>query len=331
MTITALTNADAAAISSAVRKLLQGRGEIEREEKMYAASSGNVTNGVREDYDLALSVGDKVRLYKKTAAAIEGERGFIGSNGNVVTVAGWWEKGLVLRDAAGREGYVEWRRLRDPGSGRLLLGYGHCLTVDSGQGITSGGHIDALPRGTAGITAFKAYVAESRHVDECLTLISEGAEREAELASRPLGGDTEVTEEQIWARAARNMSEKPYKALATDLVNKAYESADHMAQKMVDLSLRLRDMRARSPDLAAALRAELEERALRRTLSRRAGALRAAVERNDEVLGDFRGKLLQSLTDLRQHLVRDMLPRQREQPPPTPAPRGWTNAGVRPI
>jgi len=49
-----------------------------------------------------------------------------------------------LRDKDGRVGHVQWRRLRDRDTGRLLLGYGHCLTVDSAQGITSGEHINVL-------------------------------------------------------------------------------------------------------------------------------------------------------------------------------------------
>jgi len=85
-------------------------------------------------------------IYKKTAATIGGKRGFIGANGDVVEVMRRVEDGLVLRDKNGRIGRVQWRRLRDRDTGRLLLGYGHCLTVDSAQGITSGEHINTLLR-----------------------------------------------------------------------------------------------------------------------------------------------------------------------------------------
>lgn len=198
ITISALTNADAAEISKAVRTRLKGRGEIGADEVVYAA-----TNNRGETYDLAVAVGDRFRLYKKTAARIDGARGFIGANGDVVTVRGWWEKGLVLEDKSGRIGHVEWRRITDRDTGRLLLGYGHCLTVDAAQGITSAEHINALPRGSAGITAFKGYVAESRHERIGWTFISRAAETQAELASRPLGDPTEVTDEQVWHVAAR--------------------------------------------------------------------------------------------------------------------------------
>ena len=41
--------------------------------------------------------------------------------------------------------------------------------MDAAQGITSDWHIDALPRGTGGATAFKSYTAESRHIFGCDT------------------------------------------------------------------------------------------------------------------------------------------------------------------
>ena len=48
--------------------------------------------------------GDKFRLYKKTSAQIDGKRGFIGANGDVVAVKGWWDWGLVLEGQNGRVG-----------------------------------------------------------------------------------------------------------------------------------------------------------------------------------------------------------------------------------
>ena len=108
--------------------------------------------------------------------------------------------------------------MMDPGSDRLLLGFGHALTIDSAQGITSGEHINALPRGTSGITAFKAYTAESRHVTQVWTMISEAAVFEAVKTGRPLGDQEQITADQLWDRVAADMSEKPYKAIGVDLL-----------------------------------------------------------------------------------------------------------------
>jgi hypothetical protein len=57
---------------------------------------------------------------------------------------------------------MQWRRLEYKATGRLLVGFGHAMTVDAAPGITSNEHITTLPRGTAGMAAFTAYVAESR-------------------------------------------------------------------------------------------------------------------------------------------------------------------------
>ena len=135
----------------------------------------------RDLADLPLATGDKVRLFRQTMARIDGRRGIIGSNGDVVTIVGSMEGGLKLRDAAGRVGDVEWRRMMDPGSDRLLLGSGHALTIDSACGDHErGAHQRAAARQRSGIiTAFKAYTAESRHVTQVSTMISEAAVFEA--------------------------------------------------------------------------------------------------------------------------------------------------------
>ena len=164
VTVSALTNEDAADISRAIRTRMKERGELGPEEREFAAVD---QRGVT--YDLQLAPGDKVRLFRKTSATIDGKRGDIGSNGDMVEIVGWTKGGVVLQDKRGRDGTVEWKRLIDRKSDRLLLAYGHALTVDSAQGITSGEHINALPRGTAGATSFKTYVAESRHVTQVYT------------------------------------------------------------------------------------------------------------------------------------------------------------------
>lgn len=112
---------------------------------------------------------------------------------------------------------IEWRRLADVCSNRLLLGLGHALTIDAAQGLTSDEHINALLRGIGGVTAFTSHVAESRSRRTTWTVISEGALFEAERHRKALGDITPITKEDLWARAASDMSQKPYKALGIDL------------------------------------------------------------------------------------------------------------------
>ena len=108
------------------------------------------TDGAGNAYALQLAVGDRVRLFARTRGVFAGPGGrgksaAIGDNGSVLEVAEVRpSRGLVLRTAAGKEGFVAWEKLRDEGSGRVRLAYGDCLTIDSSQGLTSDEQV--LPR-----------------------------------------------------------------------------------------------------------------------------------------------------------------------------------------
>ena len=149
ISVTAPTNDDAAEISQAIRRRLKERGEIAGDEIVYRAIDQR-----GQTYDLAIASGDRLRLFRRTWGTIDGQKREVGSNGDVVEVIGRSADGLRLRTKEGRVANVEWRRLADDASGRLLLGFGHALTIDAAQGITSDEHINALPRGTSGVTAF---------------------------------------------------------------------------------------------------------------------------------------------------------------------------------
>ncbi len=293
VTVSALTNADAAKISKAIRVRLKARGELGADEAIHAA----VDNRGKQ-YELPVATGDRFRLYKKTAATIDGKRGFIGANGDVVEVVRRAEDGLVLRDKDGRVGHVQWRRLRDRDTGRLLLGYGHCLTVDSAQGITSGEHINALPRGSAGITAFKGYVAESRHEHAAWTVVGEWAEREAERMGRPLGDQREITEADLWARTARNMAAKPYKSLGIDLVDKLQHVENAVHDRFIRSDLRIQHQRVEGRDHGAEFADWQQDRAIRRVLEPRIEAWDLAMRRNGEAIEGFRNAVADSLRKL---------------------------------
>jgi hypothetical protein len=97
ITVTALTNEDAADISRAIRHRMRQRGELGADEVVYQAIDQR-----GERYDLPIATGDKVRLFAKTWARIDGKGGWIGSNGDIVEVVGRDESGLVLRNKDGR-------------------------------------------------------------------------------------------------------------------------------------------------------------------------------------------------------------------------------------
>jgi len=293
VTVSALTNADAAEISKAIRVRLKARGELGGDEAIHPAVDNR-----GEQYELPVAAGDRFRLYKKTSATIDGRRGFIGANGDVVEVVRRAEDGLVLRDKNGRIGHVQWRRLRDRNTGRMLLGYGHCLTVDSAQGITSGEHINALPRGSAGITAFKSYVAESRHEYAAWTMVGEWGEYEAERMSRPLGDQRKITEADLWARTAKNMAAKPYKSLGIDLVDKLQKGLDTSYDHFIRSDMRIQRQRAEGRNLGVEFAGWQQDRAIRRVLEPQIEALDMAIRRNGEVIEGFRTAVADSLREL---------------------------------
>ena len=293
VTVSALTNADAAEISKAIRTRLKARGEVGADEAIYAAVDNR-----GEQYELPVAMGDRFRLYKQTAATIDGRYGFIGANGDVVEVVRRTDDGLVFRNKDGRVGTVQWRRLRDGDTGRLLLGYGHCLTVDSSQGITSGEHINALPRGSAGITAFKAYVAESRHEYHAWTMVGEWAEREAERMSRPLGDQRDITEADLWARTAKNMAAKPYKSLGIDLVDKLQSGQDAAHDAFIRSDMRIQRQQAEGRNYQVEFAAWKHDETMRRVLEPQIEVLDAAMRRNGEMIGSFRIAVTDSLREL---------------------------------
>jgi hypothetical protein len=322
ITVSALTNEDAADISRAIRTRMKQRGELGPEERSFA---GVDQRGVT--YDLLLAPGDKVRLFRKTAATINGRHGYIGSNGDVVEVVRWTQGGVVLRDRDGQEGEVAWKRLTDARMDRLLLAYGHALTVDSAQGITSGEHINALPRGTAGATSFKTYVAESRHVTQVYTMIGEAAVFEAVKMRRALGDAAPVTIGDLWDRVADDMSQKKYKPLGMDLAHGARRGHEAAIDSFIQSEHRVAVAKAAGRKPGVEARARVRAEADRQTLRKQLGALDEALTRNGQavtVLGQeietFLRTMREQTADLARRGVEAAAARQvREEAPARPS------------
>jgi AAA domain len=294
ITISALTNADAADISQAVRTRLKARGEIGDDEVVHQAIDQR-----GETYSLPLATGDRVRLFRQTTAIIDGKRGIIGDNGDVVQILGRTERGLRLRDQKGRTGDADWHRLRDPATKRLYLGFGHALTIDSAQGITSGEHINALPRGSAGINAFKAYTAESRHISQVWTMISEAAVHEAVKVSRALGDATPITETDLWDRIATDMSEKPYKSLAIDLLGLLRRDLERTVDLFTRIDHRIQTQQIQGRDHRREIHHRLRAEAARRALSNQITALSEAITRNTETTLGVAQAVVDQLSNLK--------------------------------
>jgi hypothetical protein len=192
--------------------------------------------------------------------------------------------GLILRDKDGRVGEVEWRRLEHKATGRLLLGFGHAMTIDAAQGITSDEHINALPRGTAGMTGFTAYVAESRARGMTWTMISDEATFEAVRNRRALGDLTPVAAADMWDKVAGDMAAKPYKALGMDLLQAAREDRELAVQAFMQTGHTLETMDFEGRNLGRELRDRLQAEAVRGSVPALIASLDRAIAASETTL-----------------------------------------------
>jgi hypothetical protein len=211
LTVSAPTNADANAIGVAIRQQLRDMGKL-GEDRMVLSTA------IRgEAAELALAVGDKVRLFERVHSA---PREVLASNGDVLEVRELSEKGMRARNAAGHEAFVAWDKLCDRG-GPVRLSYGYATTIDTAQGTTSDEHIDALPSGSLASQGLKGYVAESRQRDRTWLIVNEAAERRQVSSRIPLGERREIREADVWQNIVANLSRQPIKASAIDFIKHA--------------------------------------------------------------------------------------------------------------
>jgi len=260
ITMTALTNQDAADLSQAVREILVRRGEIDRQGIAVAAVDQR-----GEAFDMQVARGDRIRLFRRMWGTVEGQGATVGNNGDIVDVLGHSEAGLTIRTKDGREAAIEWKRFRDAKTGRMLMGLGHAMTVDAAQGITSEEHINAMPRGVGTATGFTSYVAESRAKGTTWTMISDAATFEAVRSGRALGDQTEITSDDLWNHVARGMSEKPYKALGMDLLLPNAEARDRHVRELIHLGRLQERAEASGEDLGGEIRRQVQARTLEKT------------------------------------------------------------------
>jgi hypothetical protein len=271
VTVSALTNADVADLSRAIRDRMKARGELRNDEQVYDAIDQR-----GEHYAIPIATGDKLRLFRRTWAKIDGKGGSIGNNGDIVEVVGRMANGLILRDKDGRVGEVEWKRLEHKATGRLCVGFGHAMTIDAAQGITSDEHINALPRGTAGMTGFTGYVAESRARGTTWTMISDEATFDAVRSRRALGDLTPITAEDMWSKVAEDMATKPYKALGIDLLEAAQEDREVAVRSFMASGHRMETMELQGRSLGREARNRMQADAVHKSIP----ALIAALDRS---------------------------------------------------
>ena len=270
------TQADARALADAMRRRRQVEGT--RGPEVACLDAVDQAGAV---FELPVALGDKIRLFRRTYGRGAG-RGAIGVNGSLLTVQGVERAGLVLRATSGREALVPWPALRDRETGRILIGQGDCLTVDSAQGATAEECILALPRGSEGMDAARFYVAASRHRSRSWVVLGEGAERRAMAGQRPLGDARPIRPADVWSHAAAAFSRRPASETALDLMERA-----HVARRAAENVFRLGLMRIETRRARGEAPTVLPAQARRRVLARALAPLERLVRARVHVFADL--------------------------------------------
>ena len=215
VTIGVATNKDANDIGLAIRSRLQAAGKIEPDQIVLSVLLRGET-GVQK---LPLGVGDRVRLFNRVWSG-----GHFASNGDVVDVISVSTTGMTARNAAGAEAFIAWDKLQRDHEAAPRLAYGHALTVNAAQGITTRGvHIDAMVSGSMAHAGGRGYVNESRATETTLLIVNEAAERR-KIASRiPRGEYRPIREADIWGEVASNLNRPAQKASALDFLRRGVD------------------------------------------------------------------------------------------------------------
>lgn len=210
LTVSAPTNADCREIGATIRDELRRAGKLGADVAVLDA-----TDRTGEVYRLPLAIGDRVRLFDRVFhAAANGRRSVLASNGDVVEVLGVTTSGMLVRNEAGAEGVIAWRKIQTRVGEPVRLAPGYATTVDIAQGSTATEHIHALLSGSQAIHGLKAYVAASRHQSTNWIVIDEASERHQLVGRTMLGHRPDIGEHDVWQNIGENLSRQPIKPSA---------------------------------------------------------------------------------------------------------------------
>ena len=214
LAVLTMTNDATLAIGRAIRSELQAAGVVGQDVLTKKATARGQT------FDLQLAVGDRVRVFDRLHDAdTPGRDRVLASNGEIVTVVGLSGQGMRVRNEKGDEGAVPWRKIQEHEGAPVRLTLGYARTVNLGQGSTVGDNITVALDGTAAVTGFAAYVAESRHQNRSVWIIDEASVRQSiAAAQRSTGQYQEIRRQDVLQRISDDLSRKPEKMNAIDLL-----------------------------------------------------------------------------------------------------------------
>jgi phage/plasmid primase-like uncharacterized protein len=273
LTVSAPTNADARDISAAIRERRRRAGTLGEDEVTVRA-----TDQAAAEFELTLAVGDRVRLFARTHAAVTGRGIVIGHNGSVVKVERIENEGIQVHNDKGTSGFVKWDTLRDPSSGRIRLTYGDVITIDAIQSATSTEHLNVLPAGSEAVHGFKNYVAQSRARETTWLVVADGRERAEIMGQRALGNVDPISEDDVWRNVATNLSRQPEKELAIDLIRRSNEVHTGTVRSLATAFQPRQQRQAEGHD-GTTLHQKFSERRDEQQMDRSAEHLRVAIQR----------------------------------------------------
>ena len=155
-------------------------------------------------------------------------------------------------------------------------------------------------------------MAESRHVSQSWTIISEAATFEAVRRGRALGDRAPILSEHLWERVAKDMSDKPYKSLAGDLMEAIERGQEADVDRFIRTEHRVFTQKAAGRDHAAELAIRLRRQEVRRALQKHIKPLVAAVERRDGVIREL-GEAIERFPEEVRARVREAVAEHRQQ------------------
>ena len=208
-TIGTASNRDAHDIGVAIRRQLQADGKVGPDQ----IEIGVLQRGETGVHPLPLAEGDKVRVFNRVWV-----NGHFASNGDIIDVVNVSPKGMTARNEEGKQAFVPWEKFQGTFEQTPRLAYGHALTIDASQGVTSRVHFDAVLSGSWTQQGGKGYVNESRQVETTLMFVNEAAERKKIFSKIPAGEFRPVKDADIWKHVADNLNRSTTKAGALDFL-----------------------------------------------------------------------------------------------------------------
>lgn len=182
-------------------------------------------------FAMPIATGDRVRFFDRVQDMHAGKRRVVAVNGDVCAVLAADQAGLVVKnERTGVQGRVQFDRIRDKETGAIKITSGEATTIHTSQGATVDSAVFVLPSGSAGLDAFRAYTAASRHRQRIQLVLNAEADRAALRAARPLGDCKEIGTADVIGFAADNLGRQQNREMAIAMMERVTQAEAQQRQ-----------------------------------------------------------------------------------------------------